>query len=78
MLFTIAAEIPVTATPAEYLRSSVASLSEGATLTINRETISGFYKSVIVVRCNGALMICFHFIFCLRINTYKSSDQIVL
>lgn len=44
LLFTIAAEIPVTATSAEYLLSSVSSLCEGPSSTNNRETISGFNK----------------------------------
>lgn len=76
-LFIIAAEITVTASSAECLLSSVASLSEDATSTNNRETTSNLTKSVIVVGCIGALVICLHLILCLRENSCRSSDQMI-
>lgn len=76
-LFIIAAELTVTATPTECLLSSVASLSEDAASTNNRETTSYLTKSVIVVGCIGALIICLHLILCLRENTCRSSDRLI-
>lgn len=76
-LFIIAAEITVTATSVECLLSSVASSSEDAISTNNRKTTSDLTKSVIVVGCIGALIICLHLILCLRESTCRSSDQLI-
>lgn len=74
--FTIAGEITVGTSSAEYL--FVGTLSEDATSTNNREAMSGLTKSVIVVGCIGVLIICLHFILCLRENTCRLSDQFIL
>lgn len=78
LAFTIAGEITVGTSAATYLFSSVANLSEDAASTNNRDTISGLTKLVIVVGCIGVLLICLHFILCLRENTCRSSDQLIL
>lgn len=71
-------EITVGISAAKYLFSSVATLSEDAASTNNRDTISGLTKLVIVVGCIGVLIICLHFILCLLENTCRSSDQFIL
>lgn len=63
LAFTIAGEITVGTSAAKYLFSSVATLSEDAASTNNRDTISGLTKLVIVVGCIGVLIICLHFFY---------------
>lgn len=77
LTFTIAGEITVGTTSAEYLFSSVACLSENST-SKNKENISDLTKSVIAVGCIGVLIICLHFILCLRENICRSSDHIIV
>lgn len=76
--FTIAGEITVGTSSANYLFSRVGTLSEDATSTNNREGMSGLTKSVNVVECIGVLIICLHFILCLRENNCRLSDQFIL
>lgn len=77
LTFAIAGEITVGTTSPEYLFSSVACLSENST-SKNKENISDLTKSVIAVGCIGVLIICLHFILCLRENICRSSDHIIV